>query len=64
MDCPKCKGLMVYEGFEDYLETRNFNVFEGWRCISCGNISDPMIDSHQKKRIPVIRSTTFRRWRH
>jgi uncharacterized Zn finger protein len=60
MDCPKCSGLMVYEEFHDYLETGYFN-FTGWRCLICGKILDPLIDSHQKKRIPALVSKARRK---
>jgi len=42
MQCPKCKGLMIYEKFMDMAESTHY-FFYGWRCISCGNIVDTTI---------------------
>ncbi len=61
MDCPKCKGLMQFESFQDYLGTANCNFFGGWRCLSCGNISDPMIDVHQKNGPSLVGSKVRKR---
>jgi hypothetical protein len=61
MNCPKCKGLMAFECFEDSLGTVHSNFFVGWRCLACGKISDPMIDSHQKTRPLLVASKTRKR---
>lgn len=39
MRCPRCHGLMVPETFHD---------FDGSRCISCGNLWDPMIAANRE----------------
>lgn len=61
MKCPKCKGLMAFESFQDCLETANCNFFGGWRCLACGNISDPMIEAHKKNGHSLIVSKVRRR---
>jgi len=47
MNCHRCGGIMVYEKFYGICEH-----FFGWRCISCGEISDPVIleNRHSQKR--------------
>lgn len=60
MDCSKCKGLMMFESFVDFLGTTNCNFFGGWRCLSCGRILDPMIATHQKYG-PSVRESKFRK---
>lgn len=42
--CPRCRGFMVREVFCD-LEING--KFEGWRCLSCGNIRDRVIARHE-----------------
>ena len=49
--CPRCNGAMVYERFQDMLDT-----FFAWRCLNCGEIVDPVVarnrggDKKPKKR--------------
>ncbi|HET6370839.1 MAG TPA: hypothetical protein VFG95_06555 [Nitrospiria bacterium] len=42
MKCPKCGSLMVLERFIDYEQTGE-PTFNGFRCLSCGLILDPVI---------------------
>lgn len=42
MECVRCRGLMVVDRFVD-LEASSEPEFAGWRCVVCGNISDPVI---------------------
>lgn len=46
MNCPRCRGNMVKEVFEDLRETGQFR-FEGFRCPICGNIIDPVITQNR-----------------
>lgn len=48
MQCPRCKGTMTYEFFEDIQESLYF--FYGWRCVQCGEVLDPLILSNRKTR--------------
>jgi DNA-directed RNA polymerase subunit RPC12/RpoP len=43
MRCPKCNGVM---NFEEFLYGGGGEIpwsYEGWRCVYCGEIIDPMI---------------------
>ncbi len=42
MECVKCRGLMVSDRFVDLAESGE-REFGGWRCLVCGNITDPVI---------------------
>lgn len=46
MRCPRCKGMMANQIFEDLAETGDF-FFYGWRCVNCGEIIDPVIVSNR-----------------
>jgi hypothetical protein len=61
MDCSKCRGLMVFESFQDPSETGSRNLFGGWRCLACGRISDPMIEAHKKNGPSMIGSKVRRK---
>ena len=38
MKCYRCDGVMIYEKFYGDCEH-----FFGWKCVSCGEIVDPVI---------------------
>ena len=40
--CPRCKGFMRWDKFY-----HNGEFFEGWRCLICGEILDPLIYFHR-----------------
>jgi len=42
MECVKCLGLMVSDRCVDLAESGD-REFGGWRCLVCGNITDPVI---------------------
>ena len=47
MNCPRCKGVMAQEVFEDILDDTGNLSFPGWRCLTCGEILDPVIANHR-----------------
>ncbi len=55
MDCPRCDGVMVRDAFEDMQDDTGTLSFYGWRCITCGEIVDPLILSNREgKHSPLI----------
>jgi len=50
MNCLKCSGMMMnYEAFVSGAAEGSTWAYEGWRCIYCGDITDPIILRHRKK---------------
>jgi hypothetical protein len=47
MHCAKCDGLMVADNLIDIMESSIPMWMKGWRCVSCGNIVDPLIQKHR-----------------
>jgi hypothetical protein len=45
MRCDKCGGIMSYEKFYGPSDE-----YDGWRCISCGEIVDEVILNNRRKR--------------
>jgi hypothetical protein len=43
MTCHRCDGLMNHERFYDLGDYSGDFECEGWRCINCGAIVDPVI---------------------
>ena len=44
MKCYRCNGFMVLERF-----SRGIVYFDGWRCITCGEIIDETIVENRRK---------------
>jgi len=61
MRCPRCKGMMLKERFQDLLDDTGQIHFNGWRCLLCGEILDPLIV--RNRRQPVIRQGRRRKLR-
>ena len=47
MQCTRCHGFMVADNLIDMLESSIPMWMKGWRCVSCGNIVDPLILRHR-----------------
>jgi hypothetical protein len=47
MQCARCHGCMVADHLIDMLESSIPMWMKGWRCVSCGNIVDPLIQRHR-----------------
>ena len=47
MQCTRCDGLMVSDNLIDIKESSIAMWMKGWRCVSCGNIVDPLIQQHR-----------------
>jgi len=47
MQCTRCEGLMVVDDLIDMQESSIPMWMRGWRCVSCGNIVDPLIQRHR-----------------
>lgn len=53
MRCPRCKGMMVKERFQDIQDDTGQIYFHGWRCLVCGEILDPVIVTNRQQ--PPVR---------
>ena len=51
MGCQRCTGLMIREKFLDLLDDTGNISFYGWRCLICGEVTDPTILGHRNKQI-------------
>ena len=59
MPCPRCRGLMVPDQFGDMQYDGGYCSFQGWRCLCCGNILDPVIISNQQTEMMKKIGNTF-----
>lgn len=47
MRCRRCNGLMIREWFLDLQDDTGGLKFEGWRCVNCGEVVDPVVLTHR-----------------
>lgn len=62
MECPRCKGMMVQDFFEDPRANSSALSLLGWRCIMCGEILDPVIALNRQSRPAPFVSRTRRKF--
>lgn len=53
MNCPRCKSMMVphfiYDAYVDFAGSG----LGAWRCVSCGNVVDPVILQNRQRVAPA-----------
>ncbi len=49
MGCQRCNGFMIRESFLDLRDDSGRLMFEGWRCINCGEVVDPVVLTHRNE---------------
>ena len=47
MSCSRCQGLMIRDHFMDFDGTIGHMWANGYRCMNCGNVHDPIIEQHR-----------------
>ena len=52
MKCPRCHNLMVTDRFEDLHDDSGSLGFWALRCITCGEVIDPVILSNRTAQVP------------
>lgn len=65
MQCPRCRGLMVLDQFFDFHHDGCYLSFDGWRCLCCGNVLDPVILGNRLAvvgELAPVSSGRKRRW--
>jgi hypothetical protein len=53
MDCPRCHGLMVSIRMK---ESASGDHVPGWRCLMCGEATDPGIEANRRRHKEPVRS--------
>ena len=52
MKCSRCQGLMIRDHFLDFDGTTGHMWANGFRCMNCGNVHDPIIEQHRLAQRP------------
>jgi|GEM_PF-529031 len=56
VDCPRCNGTMIEQEFTDILNDSGRIHEEMWRCMTCGEVCDPVILANRARR-PKVEQT-------
>jgi hypothetical protein len=48
MTCRRCHGCMARDHFLDLQESGGEWWLEGWRCINCGHVFDPVLEKNRR----------------
>lgn len=48
MTCRRCHGCMARDYFLDLQESGGDWWLEGWRCINCGHVYDPVVEQNRR----------------
>lgn len=48
MTCERCNGCMARDHFLDLQESGGEWWLEGWRCINCGHVFDPVLEKNRR----------------
>ena len=62
MVCERCRGLLVYETFDD-LSIGTDALYTAARCINCGYIEDAVVRANRFRRAGKTRGPSRRRVR-
>ena len=50
MPCSRCRGMMVEDHSYDFYVDYGHLSMGAWRCVSCGNVVDPLILKNRQMR--------------
>lgn len=53
MPCVRCHGLMIPIQMQ---EVSSDDIVSGWRCLLCGETTDPGIEANRVSHCPPVRS--------
>ena len=58
MTCRRCQGCMARDHFLDLQESGGEWWLEGWRCINCGHVFDPVLERNRRLHAAAQASAT------
>jgi hypothetical protein len=56
MTCRRCQGYMARDHFLDLQESGGEWWLEGWRCINCGHVFDPVLERNRRLHAAALAS--------
>ncbi len=62
VQCPRCQGVMAPDIFEDIDDDTGSRSFRGWRCITCGEVLDPVIAKNRASHREPLQSRSRKKF--
>ena len=60
MNCARCGGLQLWSHFESLGTSVGAWAYDGWRCMNCGDVVDPLIVENRSLQQPAPPSNRVR----
>jgi hypothetical protein len=60
MTCRRCQGRMARDHFLDLQESGGEWWLEGWRCINCGYVFDPVLEKNRLQHAAALAAADVR----
>jgi hypothetical protein len=60
MTCRRCQGRMARDHFLDLQESGGEWWLEGWRCINCGHVFDPVLERNRLQHAAALAAADVR----
>lgn len=58
MTCRRCQGCMARDHFLDLQQSGGEWWMEGWRCINCGHVFDPVVEQNRRLHAAAMALST------
>ncbi|MDH4229083.1 MAG: hypothetical protein OEW11_04945 [Nitrospirota bacterium] len=62
MQCPRCTHAMISDSFTDLLDDSGVLGITAWRCLTCGEVVDPVILANRTNRPEPFVSKSRKNW--
>jgi len=62
VDCPRCHNAMMADSYMDLLDDTGEIGISAWRCLSCGEVLDPLILANRLNRPEPFVSKSRKNW--
>jgi len=56
MTCKRCQGRMARDHYLDIEQSGGEWWVEGWRCINCGHVFDPVVERNRRQHAAAMAS--------
>lgn len=62
MNCPRCSCDMIADSYTDLLDDNGEIAITAWRCLTCGEVVDPIIMANRTSRPEPFVSKSRKNW--
>lgn len=62
MNCSRCNSAMIADNFTDLMDDCGVIGITAWRCLTCGEVLDPVILANRNNRPEPFISKSRKNW--